>query len=73
MKPPPLGRKGLDFTIDTIDFGINIPVTNDSLIERVYIAPSAPDWFGQLVESVSKYGYTFPINQSKIYSAEPLF
>ena len=74
MKPPPLGRKGLDFTVDTIDFGINIPVIIDALIESVYIAPSAPDWFGQLVESaLKKYGYTFPINQSTIYSAEPLF
>jgi hypothetical protein len=45
----------------------------DQLIENVYIAPTAPDWFRQLVEDVLKrYGLAKPVIKSSLDST-PFF
>ena len=74
IKTPRMGPKGLDFTIDTINTGILIPIQLSLLIERVYVSPDAPNWFTQLVQSIiSKYNQNIPVTQSSLFSAEPLY
>jgi hypothetical protein len=57
----------LDFAKDTIEHGLQIKVDIETLIERIHIAPNAPSWFKDLVDSVvKKYGYDFEIIQSQL-------
>jgi hypothetical protein len=59
--------------IEDIDFGINIKIDIETLIEGIYIAPTAPKWFAELVESVVKrYGFNFQVTQSNLYN-DPVF
>ena len=58
----PIRDKSLDFSQDTIDYGIEIKTDLEVLIEKIYIAPNAPIWFSELVRSVvSRYGYSFEV------------
>lgn len=60
----------MDLKSITIENGLSIEVELNDLIEAIYIAPNAPLWFFDLVKSVvSKYGYDFNINQSKLYNS----
>jgi hypothetical protein len=44
-----------------------IVVDLPKLIERVYVAPTAPTWFGELVEkSTSRFGFAFPVIASSL-------
>jgi hypothetical protein len=54
--------------------GYRVEVSIDNLIERVYVAPTAPDWFRDLVEAVTgKYGFSHkPINRSSL-SQRPIY
>lgn len=53
--------------------GFNIKVDLDVLIEKIYISPNAPDWFKELVKSVSsKYNLGKPIESSSL-DERPLF
>jgi len=55
------GSKGDNFK--TVDVDLS------ELIENIYISPGAPDYFPELIESVStKYGYDFDIKKSSIDS-----
>ncbi len=50
--------------------GLWIGVDLPSLIERVYVSPSAAPWFAAVVREVTiKYGFNFPVLQSTL--AEP--
>ncbi|MBN2293346.1 MAG: hypothetical protein JXM70_13035 [Pirellulales bacterium] len=69
----PTREKGLDFEQETIDHGIEIRIDIETLIEHVYIAPSAPAWFAGLVKAVTtKYGYSFEILHSNL-KENPIF
>lgn len=58
---------------DTIDCGIKIRVNVERLVEKIYVAPSAPDWFSDLVRTVSqRYDCTFEVVSSKL-NERPLF
>lgn len=49
--------------------GLYVPVNLDTLIQRVYIAPSAPKWFFELIASlVRKYGLEVEVVQSDLAS-----
>jgi len=53
--------------------GLPIEVDLPALIERVYISPTAPPWFTQLVEAMTKRcGFAFPVSQSAL-AASPLY
>jgi hypothetical protein len=53
--------------------GHMIPVDLDKLIEGVYVAPTAPDWFAALVTDVAgKYGLVKPVTRSAL-DHEPFF
>ena len=63
----PISGESLDFTIETIDHGLQIKVYIETLIERIHVAPNAPRWFTSLVDNASKrYGYNFEIIQSQL-------
>lgn len=63
----PTGGAGFDFAQETIKDGLKIKVDVEQLIERVYVAPSCPDWFADLVKSIiQKYGYNFEVIHSRL-------
>jgi hypothetical protein len=69
----PIGDKGLDFSKDMIEAGLEIRIDVETLVERIYVAPSAPDWIVELVEAVvRRYGYNFNVVQSRL-NEKPLF
>lgn len=71
--PPSDGKNGIDFNKETITHGIKIKVDIERLIEKIYVAPNAPNWFSELVSSiVQHYGYNFTVVHSKL-SEQPLF
>jgi hypothetical protein len=52
---------------------VSIEVTVEELVKSVRVSPTAPKWFGQLVEQVAqRYGLTAPIVRSTLYD-RPLF
>jgi len=72
-KWPPRGEKGLDFSQETMDNGTAVKVEIETLIERIYVAPSALDWLAELVKAVvTRYGYQFDVVHSKL-NEQPLF
>ncbi len=53
--------------------GLKVKVDILNLIERIYVAPSSPNWFAELVkEVVAKYGYDFQVMHSRL-NDQPLF
>lgn len=63
-------KNGVDITME---YGVSIKVDLNSLIERIYVSPTAPKWFLDLTHSiVEKYGFKFEIIQSELYGS-PLF
>lgn len=68
----------MDLEFVTIDSkppkgGIWQPIDLNTLIENVYVAPNAPKWFGELVQSVVKtYGLNKPVIKSSLED-EPIF
>lgn len=69
----PTGENRLDFWQETMDNGITVKVDIEALIERIYVAPSALDWFAELVKAVvTRYGYQFEVVHSKL-NEQPLF
>jgi hypothetical protein len=54
--------------------GVHIPIDLDALIEKIYVSPTAEDWFYDLVKSVSlKYGIEKEVLQSSLADKSPLF
>ncbi len=50
-----------------VDDGIKIPVNIDTLIDRVYLSPIAPDWIFRTVDSIMKaYKINKPLIRSKL-------
>lgn len=69
-----LQRQGMLIAGTTIELhplpdhpGVALPVDLDALIEAVYVAPSSPGWFYELVKSVlSTFGVNKPVHQSDL-------
>lgn len=73
MKWPSSGENGIDLSQNSIADGINIQIDLKVLIENIYISPSSPQWFVDVVTStVNKYGLSFPILQSDL-NKSPIF
>lgn len=63
----------IDFNRRNLVDGVYIPVDLMQLVVQVYIAPTAPTWFSQLVGNVTRrYGLNVPVLQSDL-GAEPVF
>lgn len=57
----------------SMDHGLDVSVCLDTLIERIYVSPNSPSWFGNLVDSIlKKYGMKAEIHQSNLTDS-PLF
>jgi hypothetical protein len=68
---PPVN--GVDFNDETITDGLMIRVNIEKMVERVFVAPSSPDWFAELVRAVAiRFGYNFDVVHSKL-DEQPLF
>ena len=62
-----------DFSKETINHGLKIEIDIETLIQSIYVAPNAHEWFVELVEAtVERYGYTFQVAHSKL-DETPLF
>lgn len=69
----PSPENGMDFDKGTIAHGVKIRVAIEKMVERVFVAPSAPEWFAELVSAVvNRYGYGFQVVQSKL-DEQPVF
>ncbi len=67
------GEERIGYYLDTIAHGVKVRVSVERLVEKIYVAPSAPDWLFDLVNSVSQqYGFKFEIVHSKL-NEQPLF
>jgi len=54
------------FNRDEVD-GVSVPIDLDSLIEAVYVAPNAPEWYEGTVKSLlSHYGLDVPVHKSSL-------
>ncbi|HKV94226.1 MAG TPA: hypothetical protein VJW20_16885 [Candidatus Angelobacter sp.] len=65
----PIGKGHWDvkYGEETINHGLKVKVDLKQLVERVYVAPTAPEWFADLVRAViKKYGYEFEVVHSKL-------
>jgi hypothetical protein len=60
----------LDLSRETIRGGLAIEVDASHLIDAIYIAPTAPSWFLDVVKAiVSRFGYSFTVHQSRLSDA----
>ncbi len=67
------GQRFMDMTNPKRESGMYVDVNVNALIERVYLAPAAPRWLHEVVESVaSKYGLSKPVHQSDL-NRDPVF
>lgn len=67
MKWPTGEENGMNIIDDTIVGGVNVSVNLNLLIENIYISPSSPKWFVDVVTStIQRYGCSFPILQSDL-------
>jgi hypothetical protein len=50
-----------------------VPIDLAALVESLYVAPTAPLWFVELVQSVvDQYGFSFPVRRSAL-DGDPIF
>jgi hypothetical protein len=61
------GETLTDQVLDTFPVGIRVPVPLESLVERVIVSPTAPTWFSDSVEDLTRvYGFSFPLDASSL-------
>lgn len=72
-RPPTISEERIGYYQDTIAHGVKVRVNVERLVEKIYIAPSAPDWLFDLVNSVAQqYSFKFEIVHS-ILNEKPVF
>ncbi len=73
VRSPPTGPRGLDFSIETIQTGILIPVDLRLLITKILLPPQAPaSLTGSVKSLIAKHGYNFDVMVSSL-SGDPQF
>ena len=69
----PIANQAIDRTKPPIPGGVSRPVNLAKLIGVVHVAPTCPQWFGDLVETICRrYKLSVPVKQSSL-DAEPFF
>lgn len=65
------GKNGvIDITAEPFEIGKNVPINLETLIESIYINPTSPIWFSDLVnKTIKKLDMSFEIHKSKLYEA----
>jgi hypothetical protein len=72
-KLPVTATGGLDLSLKPIDCGVKVEVDLSVLVEAIHLAPTAPKWIVDTVESViGRYGYKFNVVPSKL-DEQPLY
>ncbi|MFC1874655.1 hypothetical protein ACFLY3_00650 [Chloroflexota bacterium] len=72
VRLPGAGPKGLDFSQQTIDKGVLLPINLPLLIQTVYVAPNAPNWLTNLIRSMLiRYDFEFSLVSSPLLNAKP--
>ncbi|HKM70636.1 MAG TPA: hypothetical protein VJX94_11375 [Stellaceae bacterium] len=65
--------EGLDSSHETMTRGINIEVDLNLLIEIIHVAPQAPEWLRNVVDSVvRRFGYKFEVQRSDM-DRDPIY
>ena len=65
--------KGLISFTDKGEMMISVDIDPDELIKSIHVAPSAPEWFGVLLEKiVQRYELKIPVVRSRLYD-RPLY
>ena len=73
QKEPPIINNKFDFSQAPFDLGKYVSVDLDILIEKIFVSPSAPEWFTALVHSVvDKYNLGKEVIQSSM-SKDPVY
>ncbi len=63
----PTTERESDFSIPTPDYGIYVAINPDELIEKVYLAPTSPEWLLKLTRGIiEKYGFKFQVLKSQL-------
>ncbi len=63
----------LDFDGSLWETGLNVDVELTELVERICVAPTAPEWFAEVIRRVTaRYGFEWSVDQSSLLG-EPLF
>lgn len=63
----PLNNNKIDFSIELFKDGLYVDIDLDTLIENIYICPTAPEWFCELMVTViRKFGYDFNVVKSSL-------
>ena len=63
----------IDWSIKPPEKGIYISLDLNAIIETVYVSPTSPKWFKELVQSImNTYGYNISVKQSRL-SDDPIF
>jgi ssDNA-specific exonuclease RecJ len=63
----PTNDKAFDFCVELFKNGSYIDVDIHTLIQNVYVCPTAPDWFLDLVmSSIKQYGFEFKVIKSSL-------
>ena len=48
-------------------YGKHVPIDLNTLVDRVYVSPTAPAWFAKVIESlVNQYAFTFEVHPSTL-------
>jgi hypothetical protein len=72
VRLPPHGKRGLDYSVSTVDSGVLVKVYLSTLVEKIYIAPNATSSFIDLVTAtLEKYNQKFEVKHSLLYKASP--
>jgi hypothetical protein len=62
-------QSGRPLTVD----GANIKVNLETLVLAIYVAPTAPTWFAEVVrQTIKQFGYDFEVRQSDL-ALDPIF
>lgn len=69
----PSGENGITVGSPNPNIGNHVKVSPETLVDNVFVSPTAPNWFAELVKVVTlRYGYAFPVLQSQL-SQSPVF
>lgn len=69
----PLQKDLIDLNENFCNYGIEVNINLNILIEKIYISPFSPSWFYELVKAVvKKYGFNYEVKQSNL-KEDPLY
>ena len=69
--PDPKSQIMID--LNKIPNGLYVPIDLEKVIENVYIAPTAPSWIKELIQSlIEQFGFAIQVKQS-ILDEDPIF